>query len=116
MIEILTVQVLTGVIGTSSIATADWLYHRGRIPQRLHSLWVAVSSTAICLPILNWVIVVFLGDGMVSWILVASVLSSMFLWQYYNLVKIPSAQRIRRAPLPIPSAERSVPPPSNVSR
>lgn len=51
MLEILALQVIAAILGTLSIGGADWLYHRGRIRQPLHSLWVASSSTAICLPL-----------------------------------------------------------------
>ena len=116
MMEILTVQVIAAIFGMSSTATADWLYHRGRIGRFLHSLWVAFSNTAICLPILAWTSIVFLGNGVVSWVSVAAVLSMMFFWQYHNLLKIPPAQRMRRGPIPMPSSGRSIPPPSNLSR
>lgn len=116
MMEILTVQVFAAILGMVSITTADWLYYRGRIGRFLHSLWISISNTAICLPILAWVSIVFLGDGVVSWVLVAAVLSLMFFWQYHNLLKIPPAPRIRRGPIPIPSSGRSIPPPSNIGR
>ena len=116
MMEILTTQVIAAILGMSSIATADWAYQRERIGRRLHSLWVAISSTVICLPILAWTVIVFLGSGIVSWVLVAAVLSLMFFWQYHNLLKIPPAQRIRRGPNPMTSSGRSIPPPSNIGR
>jgi hypothetical protein len=115
MMEILTVQVIAAIFGMSSIATADWLYHRGKVGRILHSLWVSIFSTAICLPILAWTFIVFLGNGVVSWVLVAAVLALMFFWQYHNLLKIPPAQRIRRGPIPMTSSGRSIPPPSNIS-
>jgi len=116
MMEILTIQVIAAIFGMSSTATADWLYHHGRIGKFLHSLWVSVSNTAICLPILSWTFIVFLGHGVVSWVSVAAVLSLMFFWQYHNLLKIPPAQRIRRGPIPVPSSQGPIPPPSNVNR
>jgi hypothetical protein len=116
MIEILTIQVLTAVLGMTSIATADWLYNRGRVRRRLHSLWVSISSTAICLPIFSWTFIVFLGDGIISWMLIGAVLSLMYFWQYHELLKIPPVQRIRSGPISLASSRRTVPPPSNVSR
>jgi hypothetical protein len=59
---------------------------------------------------------VFLGNEVVSWVLVAAVLSLMLFWQYHNLLKIPPVQRIRRGSIPMPSSETSVPPPSNIGR
>ena len=114
MMEILTTQVIAAILGMSSIAAADWAYQRDRIGRRLHSLWVSISSTAICLPILTWTVIVFLGSGIVSWVLVAAVLSPMFFWQYHNLLKIPPVQRGRRRPILMPSSERSAAPPSKV--
>jgi len=116
MMEILTVQVVAAIVGMSSTATADWLYHRGKIGKFLHSLWVSIFSTAICLPILAWTFIVFLGNGVVSWVLVAAVLALMFFWQYHNLLKIPPAQRIRQESIPMTSSGRSIPPPSNIRR
>ena len=114
MVEILTVQVIAAIFGMSSIATADWLYHREKIGRILHSLWVSILSTSVCLPILAWTFIVFLGDGVVSWVLVTAVLALMFFWQYRNLLKIPPAHRIRRGPIPMTSSGRSIPPPSNI--
>ncbi|TMJ47529.1 MAG: hypothetical protein E6G90_13545 [Alphaproteobacteria bacterium] len=116
MMEILTVQVIAAILGWISISTADSLYHRERIGGFLHSLWVSISNTLICVPIIAWTSIVFLGDGLVSWVLVAAVLSLIFFWQYHNLLKIPPAQRIRRGPIPMPSSGKSMPPPSNIGR
>jgi hypothetical protein len=116
MVEILTIQVLTAVLGMISIATADWLYNRGRVRRRLHSLWVSISSTAICLPIFSWTFIGFLGDGFISWMLIGAVLSLMFFWQYYELLKIPPVQRLRSGPISMASSRGSVPPSSKVSR
>jgi hypothetical protein len=116
MMEILTVQVIAAILGWISISTVDSLYHRERIGGFLHSLWVSISNTLICLPIIAWTSIVFLGDGLVSWVLVAAVLSLMFFWQYHNLLKIPPAQRIRRGPISMPSSGRSMPPRSNIGR
>src|SRR5262245_21969039 len=99
MMEILTAQVVAAILGMISIATADGLYLRGRIGRFLHSLWVSVSNTVICLPILAWVFIVFVGNGVASWMLVGAILSPLFLWQFHHLLKIPPAQRIRRGPI-----------------
>ena len=116
MMKIMTVQVIAAILGMSSTATADWLYHRGRIGRLLHSLWVSISNTVICFPILAWTVIIFLGNGLVSWVVVAAVLSVMFSWQYHNLLKIPPALRIRRGPIPMPSSGKSIPPSSNITR
>ena len=115
MLEILTIQVIAAILGTASIGVADWLYNRGRIRQLFHSLWVSSSSTAICLPILTWTAIVFLGAGVVSWVLVGALGVMMFLWLYRNLLKVPPVQRLRPGPIPLRSSERPFPPSSNIN-
>jgi hypothetical protein len=115
MLEILALQVITAILGMISIGTADWLYHRGRIRQRLHSFWVAASSTAICLPVLTWTTEVFLGVGMVSWVLVGTLEAMMFLWIYRNVLKVPSVQKLRSGLLPLGSSQRPIPPSSKIN-
>ena len=115
MLEILTLQVITAISGTISIGAADWLYHRGRLRQRLHSLWVASSSAAICLPLLTWITTVFLGVWMVSWLLVGALEATMFLWIYRNVLKVPPVQKPRTGLLPLRSSQSPVPPSSNIN-
>ena len=115
MLEILALQVIAAILGTLSIGGADWLYHRGRIRQPLHSLWVASSSTAICLPLLTWTIDVFLGVGVISWVLVGTFGAMMFLWMYRNLLKVRSVQRPLSGPETLGSSSRPVPPSSSVN-
>jgi hypothetical protein len=115
MLEILTVQVIAAILGTLSVGTADWLYHRGRIRQTSHSLWISSSSTAICLPIITWTANVFLGAGIVSWVLVGTLGVMMFFWLYRNLLKVPPVQRIRPGPIPLHSSGRPVPPSSDIN-
>src|SRR5229473_4699160 len=116
MLEILTIQVIAAILGTGSIGAADWLYHRGRIRQLLHSLWVSSSSTATCLPIVTWTANVFLGVGVVSWMLVGALGVMMFFWLYRNLLKVPPVQRLRRGPIPLRSSSTPVPPSSNINQ
>jgi hypothetical protein len=61
MPDILPTEIVTMLIG--SIGAADLVYHNGTINQRLHSLWVSVSITVMCLPILDWAAIVFVGPG-----------------------------------------------------
>ena len=98
MLEILSWQVVAAISGMMSIGAADWLYHRGRIRQRLHSLWVSASSAAIYLPVLIWITSVFLGVGLISHVLVGALAGTMFLWIYRNLRKGPSCKRSRPNP------------------
>ena len=89
MLETLAFQVIAAILGTLSIGGADWLYHRGRIRQPLHAFWVSSSSAAICLPLVTWTVIVFLGAGAISWGLVATFGTMMFLWMYRSLLKVP---------------------------
>jgi hypothetical protein len=97
-----------------NIGGADWLYHRARIRQPLHALWVSSSSAVICLPLLTWTINVFLGVGLISWVLVSTFGATMFLWMYRNLLKVPSVQESRSGLLPLGSAQTPVPPSSSI--
>jgi len=115
MLEILTLQVIAAILGTLSIGGADWLHHRGRIRRPLHSLWVASSSTAICLPLLTWVSNVFLGAGIISWVLVSAFGAIVFLWMYRNLLKVPAAQKSGSGPPALRSSGRPVPPSSSIN-
>jgi hypothetical protein len=84
MLEFLTLQVFASILGIARISAADWLYIRGRLRRRLYSLWVAFSSTAICLPMVTWTVSVFLGVGMASLALIGTLDAIMFFWIYYN--------------------------------
>ena len=114
MLEILALQVIAATLGTLSIGAADWLHQHGRIRQPLHALWVSSSSAAICLPLLIWIIKVFLGVGVISWVLVGTLGATMFLWMYRSLLKVSSVQMPRsgEAALRSSSSSRPVPPSS----
>ena len=94
MLRVLTYQVIAVSLGSASIGAADWLYHRGRIRQGLHDLWVSASSTAICLPLLIWTTGVFLGIGAFSEALIGAIAVMMFLWIYQSLRKVPTDQKL----------------------
>src|SRR6266480_2723170 len=100
MLEVLTLQVIAAILGTVSIAAADWLYHRGRI----------------CLPILTWTASIFLGVGVISCVLVGALGVMMFFWLYRNLPKVPPVQRARPGPILLRSSGRPFPPSSNINR
>lgn len=115
MLEILALQVITAIVGTISIGTADWLYNRGRVRQRLHSFWVASSSTAIFLPVLSCTTIVFLGVGIVSWVLVGTLEAMMFLWIYRNVLKVHPVPKLRSGLMPLGSPQSPIPPSSNIN-
>jgi len=115
MLEILALQVIAATLGTLSIGGADWLYHRGWIRQPLHALWISSSSAAICLPLLTWIITVFLGVGLISWVLVCTFGATMFIWMYHNLLKVPSVQESRSGEAALRSSGQPVPPSSSIN-
>ena len=115
VLEILTLQVIAATLGTLSIGAADWLYHRRRIQRPLHSLWVSSCSTAIYLPLLTWIINIFLGVGVISWVLVGTFGAVMFLWMYSNLLKVPTVQKVRSGEDAFGSSSSSLPPSSSIN-
>jgi hypothetical protein len=115
MLEILTLQVIAATLGTLSIGAADWLYHRGRIRRRLHSLWVSSTSTAIYLPLFTWTINIFLGVSVTSWVLVSTFGAVMFLWMYNNLLKVPTVQKVQSGEAAFRSSGSPVPPSSSIN-
>ena len=115
VLEILAVQVIAATLGTLSIGGADWLYHRGRIRQPLHALWISSSSTAICLPLVTWTINVFLGVSVISWLLVGTFAAITFLWMYRSLLTVPSVQQHRSGQAALHSSSRPVPPSTSIN-
>ena len=114
MLEILALQVIAATLGTLSIGVADWLYQRGRIRQPLHALWVSSSSTALCLPLLIWTMKIFLGAGVISWVLISTFGAIMFVWMNRSLLKVPCAQEPRSGEAALRSSNSSSPvPPSS---
>ena len=115
MLEILTYQVIAAGVGATSIGAADWLYHRGRIRQRPHDLWVSASSTATCLPLLIWTTDVFLGISLFSAALVGAIAMITFLWIYRSLQKVPTGQKLEWGGSFQPLQDSRSPPMSPVS-
>ena len=108
LLEIFIAQVTVTIMGTLSIGIADWLYHRGRIHQILHSVWVSCSITVICLPVLAWATDLFLGSGMLSQVFVGALEGSIFVWGYRNLRKLRALPEFGQH-LPAPSAWTQAP-------
>jgi hypothetical protein len=98
LLKIFIVQVTAAILGTPSIATADWLYHGGRIHQALHSVWVSCSITVICLPVLAWTTSVFLGSGMLSQVVVGALGGLICFWVHRNLRKLPAVPEFGSTP------------------
>jgi hypothetical protein len=93
MLEVFFIQLVAAVLGTASIAAADLLYKAGHVRRGPHTLWVACSTTAICVPLLAWILNVFLGPGVLSHGLVGILVAVMFCWVYRNLRKLPAPQK-----------------------
>ena len=100
MIEIFVAQVVAALLGTASIAVADWLYRGGRARQRLHSLWVSCSIVMICLPVIGWTTDVFFGSGIFSLTLVGLLAAIIFGWVYRNLLRPGPVRRLERRQTP----------------
>jgi hypothetical protein len=76
-------------LGTLSIG-ADWLYHHGQISGPTLVVFSSFS-TAIYLPLLTWTINIFLGVGVISWVLVSTFERDVSLDA--NNSKVPTVQR-----------------------
>jgi hypothetical protein len=105
MTGILAVEMAALLLALVSIGAADSLYRRGRIGQRLHSLWVSLSVAAMCLPVLTWVAAIFVGSGAPARELVSGFEAALFVGLYRNLRILPAI----RMPPPV---ERARPPAS----
>ena len=114
MVQIFLVQFLVAALGAASTAIADWLYHRGRIRQRLHALWVSASITMICLPVLEWVCNVFLGSGLPGQLVAGILVGTIFFWVFRKLRQPPSVQNLGPR-LPGRSSSGAVPPASKLN-
>jgi hypothetical protein len=112
MPDILPTELVTLLIGMISIGAADLVYHYGTVNQRLHSLWVSVSITVMCLPILDWAAIVFVGAGGLSHGLIGIFEVVIFLWLYRNLRKLPAVRKLGHGLPPSPPAAEPNPPPA----
>jgi hypothetical protein len=114
MVQIFLLQFLAAALGAASTAIADWLYHSGRIRQRLHSFWVSASIAAICLPVLVWTCSVFLGPGLPGQLVAGMLASAIFYWAYQNLLKQPAVENLGPH-LPRRPSSGAVPPASKLN-
>ncbi len=93
MMEIFLIQLLAAGVGALSTAWADWSFNGARIGRRLHGFWVAASIAVICLPVVSWTSMVFLGSGLLGQLLASTLVGAIFLWVYRNL---PKSRQIRK--------------------
>lgn len=87
MMEIFVIQLLAAGLGALSTAWADWSYNGARIGRRLHAFWVATSIAVICVPVVSWTSMVFLGSGLLGQLVAGTLVGAVFLWVYRNLPK-----------------------------
>jgi len=106
MMEIFLIQLLAAGLGALSTAWADWSYNRARIGRRLHAFWVAGSIAVICLPVVSWTSVVFLGSGWLGRLVTGILVGAIFLWVYRNL---PKPRQVRKFRPGLPDAPEAVP-------
>ena len=112
MIEVFLIQLLAAGLGALSTAWADWSYNGARIGRRLHAFWVATSIAVICVPVVSWTSMVFLGSGLLGQLVAGTLVAAIFLWVCRNLPKSrqirkfgPGLTDVRRA-APFPPASR----------
>ncbi len=111
MTEILATEMAALLIALVSIGAADSLYYGGRITQRLHSIWVSLSIAAMCLPVLSWVAVIFVGPGVLGQSLVGVFVAALFVALYRNLRALPAIRKLGYR-TPPPPVEKVQPPAS----
>ena len=91
--EILAIEMAALLAAVLSIGAADFAYHSGRFARRFHSVWVAASITAMCLPIVFWAAGIFVGPGAPAWGLSGMFAAVLAVGLYHNLAAPPIAGR-----------------------
>jgi hypothetical protein len=67
----------------------------------------------MCLPILDWAAIVFIGTGGLTHSLVGIFEVVIFLWLYRNLRKLPTVRKLGHGLPPSPPVEEPNPPPGH---
>jgi Flp pilus assembly protein TadB len=106
MMQIFLIQLLAAGLGALSIGWADWSYNRAGIGRRLHAFWVAGSIGVICLPVVSWTSMVFLGSGLLGQSVAGTLVCAIFIWVYRNL---PKQRQIRKFGPGLPDARGTAP-------
>jgi len=106
MMEVFLIQLLAAGLGALSTAWADWSYNGARIGRRLHAFWVAASIAMICVPVVSWTSMVFLGSGLLGQLVARTVVGAIFIWVYRNL---PNSRQIRKFGPGLPGARGAAP-------
>ena len=95
MMEIFLIQLLAAGLGALSTAWADWSYNGARIGRRLHAFWVSTSIAVICVPVVTWTSMVFLGSGLLGQLIAGTLVGAVFLWVYRSLPKSRQVRKFR---------------------
>ncbi len=106
MMEIFLIQLLAAGLGALSTAWADWCHNRAQIGRRLHAFWVAASIAVICLPVVSWTSMVFLGSGLLGQLVAGTLVGAVFLWVYQNL---PNSGQVRKFGPALPDVRETAP-------
>ena len=106
MMEIFLIQLLAAGLGALSTAWADRSYSGARIGRRLHAFWVSTSIAVICVPVVTWTAMVFLGSGLLGPLVAGTIVGAIFLWVYRNL---PKSREVRKFGPGLPGAHGAAP-------
>ncbi len=106
MMEIFLIQLLAAGLGALSTAWADWAFNRARIGGRLHAFWVSISIAVICVPVVSWTAIVFLGSGLLGPSVAGTLVGAIFLWVFRNL---PKSREVRKFEPRLPGAGGAAP-------
>jgi hypothetical protein len=110
MTQILGIEMVALVIAACGNSLADSLYFGGRLSPVAHALWVSLSTAAMCVPLLAWVVPIFVGPGTPATALVAVFALAVFGFLYRQLRTIPI---VRKAGFRPHSAATEAPPPAS---
>jgi len=106
MMEIFLIQLLAAGVGALSTAGADWSYNGAWIGRRLHAFWVSTSIAVICVPVVTWTAMVFLGSGLLGQSAAGTLVGAIFLWVYRNL---PKSREVRKFGPSLPGPHGAAP-------
>ena len=106
MMQIFLIQLLAAGLGALSTAGADWAFNRARIGRRLHACWVSTSIAVICVPVVSWTAIVFLGSELLGPLVAGTVVGAIFLSVHQNL---PKSREVRKFGPGLPGAHGPAP-------
>jgi hypothetical protein len=110
MTQILGIEMAALVIAAVGNSLADSLYFGGRLSPVAHALWVSLSTAGTCVPLLAWVVPIFVGPGAPATALVAVFGLALLGLLYRQLRTVPIVRRAGFRPHP---AVEEAPPPAS---